>query len=145
VNVHGSGSVSTMDDPPTFPAEGTELTHILVVSDVERSTTWYREVLGAELFRTYGGTSAVFRFGVAWLLLVTGGGPTEDKPDITFEMPDPQHVSHSMTIRVEDCRAAYETLSARGAAFLTPPHDWGHEVRCFFRDPDGHLFEISQA
>jgi catechol 2,3-dioxygenase-like lactoylglutathione lyase family enzyme len=50
-----------------------------------------------------------------------------------------------MTIRVPDCRAAYETLRARGAVFLTPPHDRGHEVRRFFRDPDGHLFEISQA
>lgn len=146
MNVHGSGSVSAMAEPPTsFPAEGTELTHILVVSDVERSTVWYRDVLGAELFRAYGGTSAVFRFNAAWLLLVTGGGPTEDKPDTTFETPDPQRVSHSMTIRVGDCRAAYETLSARGAVFLTPPHDWGHEVRCFFRDPDGHLFEISEA
>jgi hypothetical protein len=27
----------------------------------------------------------------------------------------------------------------------TPPHDWGTEIRCFLRDPDGHLVEISQA
>ena len=128
-----------------FPAPGTELTHILVVRDVERSVAWYRDVLGAELFREYGGTSAVFRFGAAWLLLVTGGGPTEDKPDVTFEPPNATRVSHSVTIRVEDCRSAYETLTARGAEFLTPPHDWGHEVRCFFRDPDGHLFEISEV
>jgi catechol 2,3-dioxygenase-like lactoylglutathione lyase family enzyme len=133
------------DDAATFPAPGTEITHILVVRDIERSTAWYRDVLGAELFREYGGTSAVFRFGAAWLLLVTGGGPTEDKPDVTFETPDPNRVSHSVTIRVDDCRAAYETLSARGASFLTPPHDWGHEVRCFVRDPDGHLFEISEV
>jgi catechol 2,3-dioxygenase-like lactoylglutathione lyase family enzyme len=133
------------DDAATFPAPGTEITHILVVRDIERSTAWYRDVLGAELFREYGGTSAVFRFGAAWLLLVTGGGPTEDKPDVTFETPDPNRVSHSVTIRVDDCRAAYEALSARGASFLTPPHDWGHEVRCFFRDPDGHLFEISEV
>jgi catechol 2,3-dioxygenase-like lactoylglutathione lyase family enzyme len=133
------------DEAATFPAPGTEITHILVVQDIERSTAWYRDVLGAELFREYGGSSAVFRFGAAWLLLVTGGGPTEDKPDVTFETPDPNRVSHSVTIRVDDCRAAYETLSARGAAFLAPPHDWGHEVRCFFRDPDGHLFEISEV
>jgi catechol 2,3-dioxygenase-like lactoylglutathione lyase family enzyme len=29
--------------------------------------------------------------------------------------------------------------------FLTPPVDWGGEIRCFFRDPDGHLLEISQV
>lgn len=50
-----------------------------------------------------------------------------------------------MTIRVPDCQAAYEVLILRGATFLTPPIDWGSEVRCFFRDPDGHLFEISEA
>lgn len=44
-----------------------------------------------------------------------------------------------------DCQAAYETLSNRGAEFLTPPVNWGYEIRCFFRDPDGHLLEISQV
>jgi catechol 2,3-dioxygenase-like lactoylglutathione lyase family enzyme len=134
-----------MADDTTFPTPETELTHILVVRDVARASAWYRDVLGAEPYREYGGTSAVFRFGAAWLLLVTGGGPTEDKPDVTFEPPDPMQVSHAITIRVDDCRGVYATLSARGATFLTPPHDWGHEVRCFFRDPDGHLFEISEA
>ncbi len=123
-----------------------EITHILVVSDLERSRDWYRDVLGAELYREYGGSSAVFTFQGAWLLLVTGGGPTEDKPDVTFEAPsDSTRVSHSMTIRVPNCYEAYEVLRARGAAFVTPPHDWGGEVRCFFRDPDGHLFEISSV
>jgi lactoylglutathione lyase len=123
-----------------------ELTHILVVADVEKARAWYVDVLGAELYREYGGTSAVLTFAGTWLLLVTGGGPTEDKPSVTFVAPpDPDTISHSMTIRVPDCRAAYETLRARGAVFLTPPHDSGWEVRCFFRDPDGHLFEISQA
>jgi catechol 2,3-dioxygenase-like lactoylglutathione lyase family enzyme len=28
---------------------------------------------------------------------------------------------------------------------LTPPIDWGGEIRCFFRDPDDHLLEISEA
>jgi catechol 2,3-dioxygenase-like lactoylglutathione lyase family enzyme len=129
-----------------FPATGMELTQILVVSDVERSRSFYLNVLGAELYREYGGSSVVLRFLGNWLLLVTGGGPTEDKPAITFAPPaDPNVVSGSFTIRVPDCNSAYETLRARGAAFLTPPKDWGGEIRCFFRDPDGHLFEISQV
>jgi len=129
-----------------FPAPGMELTHLLVVTDLERSVGFYRDALGAELYREYGGTSAVLRFLGTWLLLVTGGGPTRDKPDVTFAPPtDPQSVSHEMTIRVPDCRAAYETLRSRGAQFLTPPADYDWEVRCFFRDPDGHLLEISEA
>jgi catechol 2,3-dioxygenase-like lactoylglutathione lyase family enzyme len=129
-----------------FPSEGMELTHLLVVSDADRARDFYRDVLGAELYREYGGTSVVLRFLGSWLLLVTGGGPTLDKPDVTFAPPaDPRTVSHEMTIRVPDCRAAYETLLARGAEFLTPPVEYDWEVRCFFRDPDGHLLEISEA
>jgi catechol 2,3-dioxygenase-like lactoylglutathione lyase family enzyme len=122
-----------------------ELTHILVVSDLQRSVPWYRDVLGATLTGEYGGTSAVFNYDGAWLLVVTPGGETADKPGTEFvPPPDPSKISHSMTIRVPDCRAAYEMLRARGARFLTEPHESAWEVRCFFRDPDGHLFEISE-
>lgn len=128
-----------------FPSEGMELTHILVVKDINKSKSFYRDILGAELYREYGGTSCVFNFQGAWLLIVTGGDPTKDKPDVIFSAPsNPGQVSHSMTIKVPDCQGAYELLKSRGANFLTPPADWGNEIRCFFRDPDGHLLEISQ-
>jgi catechol 2,3-dioxygenase-like lactoylglutathione lyase family enzyme len=129
-----------------FPVEGMALTHLLVVSNMEQSRHFYRDVLGATVYREYGGTSCVLNFSGSWLLLVTGGGPTKDKPTVTFAPPtDPDTVTHELTIRVPDCHAAYETLKGRGAVFLTPPVDWGGEIRCFFRDPDGHLLEISQA
>jgi catechol 2,3-dioxygenase-like lactoylglutathione lyase family enzyme len=129
-----------------FPTDGVELTQLLVVSDIERSKRFYRDVLGASVFREYGGTSCVLSFQGSWLLLVTGGGPTEGKPTVTFTPPpDPDTVSHQLTIRVPDCRGAYETLRSRGAEFLTPPVNRGGEIRCFFRDPDGHLLEISEA
>ena len=129
-----------------FPSKEMELTHILVVSDIKVSRIFYEELLGAEVINEYGGTSCVLKFQGAWLLLVTGGVPTEDKPDVTFEPPaDTKRVSHSMTIRVPDCKEAYETLKSRGVTFLTPPKDWGAEIRCFFRDPDGHLLEISEV
>jgi catechol 2,3-dioxygenase-like lactoylglutathione lyase family enzyme len=84
-----------------FPTEGMQLTHLLVVGDLERARAFYHDVLGAELYREYGGTSAVLRFLGTWLLLVTGGEPTRDKPDVTFRPPpDPRTVSHEMTIRV---------------------------------------------
>jgi len=128
-----------------FPAEGMELTHLLVVADPERSRAFYQDVLGAEVFREYG-TSVVLRFLGTWLLLVSGGPPTVDKPGVRFAPPaDPATVAHEMTIRVPDCHAAYATLLARGAEFLTPPVTYEWEVRCFFRDPDGHLLEISEA
>ena len=129
-----------------FPTEGVALTLLLVVSDMDRSRHFYRDVLGATVYREYGGTSCVLSFQGTWLLLVTGGGPTKDKPTVTFAPPtDADTVSHELTIRVPDCQAAYVILKARGATFLTPPVDWGGEIRCFFRDPDGNLLEISEA
>ena len=132
--------------PTGFPVEGVELTFLLVVEDIERSRSFYTDVLGAELFREYGGTSAVLDFQGSWLLLVAGGGPTEDKPGVTFAPPsDLSRVSHQLTMRVPDCQATYEVLQSRGARFLTPPVNRVGEVRCFFRDPDGHLLEISEV
>jgi catechol 2,3-dioxygenase-like lactoylglutathione lyase family enzyme len=128
-----------------FPGPEMELTHILVVNDLAESRDWYADVLGAHFHWEYGGTSALFDFNGTWLLVVTGGDPTEDKPAVTMAAPpDPTKISHSFTIRVSDCHAAYETLQARGARFLTPPFEWESEIRCFFPDPDGHLFEISE-
>ncbi len=122
------------------------VTHILVVADPAVSRDFWINVLGAELYREYGGTSVVLKFAGTWPLLVSGGGPTADKPGVTFVPPaDPDQVSHAMTLRVDDCRAVYAALTARGATFLTPPHDWGGEIRCFLRDPDGHLVEISES
>ena len=127
-----------------FPALGTALTHILVVADPPRSRAWYADVLGATVEREYG-SSIVLKFAGSWLLLVEGGGPTDDKPTVTLEPPtDPDRRDNLFTIRVDDCQATYELLTSRGGVFLTPPVVRGRETRCFLRDPDGHLFEISE-
>src|SRR5919197_2324172 len=70
-----------------FPDDATDLTRLLVVADVNRSRDWYRDILGAEIVGEYGGTSCVIRFVGQWLLLVTGGPPTSDKPTMTFASP----------------------------------------------------------
>jgi catechol 2,3-dioxygenase-like lactoylglutathione lyase family enzyme len=128
-----------------IPFKNSELTTILVVSDLSKSKSFYIDQLGADLYREYGGSSIVLKFLGSWILLVLSGGPTDDKPEIQFRNPgEPNNVSHSFTIRVQDCRESYNILKSKGVEFITPPHDWGAEVRCFFKDPDGHLFEISE-
>lgn len=125
--------------------EATALTHMLVVADAAASRDWYVDVLDASVYGEYGGTSVVLDLLGNWLLLVTGGGPTEDKPTVTLAAPvDPDRASSEIIFRVDDCQRTFELLSERGAEFLTPPVDRGGEIRGFFRDPDGHLFEISQ-
>jgi len=133
-----------MNSSNADPFESSAITSILVVSDLMKSKSFYIDILGAELYREYG-ESVVLSFLDSWILLVLPGGPSEDKPDIHFGIKmETNSVSHSFTIRVQNCKESYEILKSRGALFLTPPFKRGLEVRCFFKDPDGHLFEISE-
>ncbi len=134
-----------MENKEAHPFEDSALTTILVVSNMAESKRFYAGVLGAEIFREYGGDSMVLEFLGNWILLVTAGGPTPDKPHTYFEIPtDPDRVSNAFTIRVKDCVKSHRILQDRGAKFITDPIVNGAETRCFFRDPDGHLFEISE-
>ncbi len=124
--------------------EAQALTHMLVVADPDASRDWYVDVLGASLYGEYGGTSVVLELFGNWLLLVTGGEPSPEKPTVTLDSPnDSDRVSAQIIFRVEDCQHSYELLRSKGADFLTPPLERTGETRAFFRDPDGHLFEIS--
>ncbi len=54
-------------------------------------------------------------------------------------------MSSFLNIRVKDIAAVYAEWSARGARFLTPPKQHAYEIRCYIRDPDGHLIEVGQT
>jgi hypothetical protein len=101
-------------------------------------------VLGGEVVRR-GEPSAV-ALANAWVIINVGGGPTPDKPTVVLETPqDLDRVSAFLNIRVGDIHAVYDAWTARGAEFLTPPVDMGRELRCYLRDPDGHLIEVGQT
>lgn len=126
------------------PDEGIALTHFIVADDVERSRRFYTEVLGGETVRA--GELSFVALANGWIIINVGGGPTEDKPTVTLETPpDPDRVSAFLNIRVADIQAVYEEWSARGAEFLTPPQQRATEIRCYLRDPDGHLIEVGQT
>ena len=129
----------------TFPTEDMTLSILLVVEDIKETRAFYEDILGANFYREYGGTTLVFEFLGTWLILTVGGEPTADKPDITMAPPATLDRANTVwSIKVPDCMSAYNTLQNRGAEFLTPPVDHGAEIRCFFRDPSGHLIELSQ-
>ncbi len=126
------------------PKEGLLLTHFIVSDDVERSRHFYSEVLGGEVL--LAGEPSFVALANGWIIINAGGGPTDDKPTVTLETPrDPDRVSSFLNIRVADIEKVYSDWSARGAEFLTPPKDHGREIRCYIRDPDGHLIEVGQA
>jgi catechol 2,3-dioxygenase-like lactoylglutathione lyase family enzyme len=126
------------------PEEGIVLTHFIVSDDVERARRFYTEVLGGET--VYAGEPSFVALANSWIIINVGGGPTDDKPNVTLETPpDPDRASSFLNIRVADIQAVYAEWAARGAEFLTPPKEHETEIRCYIRDPDGHLIEVGQS
>ena len=131
-----------MEDFPA-PSQGLILTQFLVVADQDRSREFYRTLLdGKVLFER---DPVIMKVANSWLILNEGGGPTDDKPSVTLEIPpDPDRSSAFLGIRVADIWATYRDWTAKGARFLTEPKDHGVEIRAYVRDPDGHLIEVGQ-
>lgn len=126
------------------PTEGVAVTHFLVVRDQGVSRDWYRDVFDAEVVNERD--PVILKFYNTWLILNAGGGPTEDKPGVTLAPPaDSARASAFLNLRVADVQEAYDEWSSRRAQFLTPPIDREVEVRCYVRDPDGHLIEVGQT
>lgn len=126
------------------PAEGFLLTHLLIVTDQDRSRDFYVGLLGAKVVSERD--PVILRVSNSWLILNTGGGPTDDKPDVIVAPPQSAYVLTSgLNIRVADIDATYQDWKGRGADFLTEPKDHGAEIRCYLRDPDGHLIEVGQT
>jgi catechol 2,3-dioxygenase-like lactoylglutathione lyase family enzyme len=135
--------------PDVFPApedspDGFVLTHFLVVSDQDRSRDFYVSVFGGEV--ALERDPVIIKIANSWLILNAGGGPTDDKPQVTLTTPqDPSQTTAFLNVRVADIARCYREWSARGATFLTEPKDHGREIRAYIRDPDGHLIEVGQT
>jgi catechol 2,3-dioxygenase-like lactoylglutathione lyase family enzyme len=126
------------------PSEGIVLTHFIVSTNVPRSAAFYSGVLGGEIVME--GEPTIVQLANSWVIINLGGGPTEDKPEVVLEAPtDPNRVSAFLNIRVADIQRCYEEWSGKGAEFLTPPQQREREIRCYMRDPDGHLIEVGQT
>jgi lactoylglutathione lyase len=120
------------------------VTNTLIVADIKRSVAFYREVLGATVLRE--GEPMFLRLGNIWLTINGGGGPTDDKPEVTASPPrDPNVLSIFLNLRVTDIRRYHDLWSSRGAKFITEPKVHATELRCYMRDPDGYLIEVGQT
>lgn len=127
-----------------MPHDGVAVTHLLIVRDVARSRAFYTDVLGGHTLME--GPPSIIRFYNTWLIINEGGGPTDDKPDVTAAAPrDSQTLTSALNLRVSDVYKFYEQWRAAGAEFLTPPKVHESEIRCYIRDPDGYLIEVDQS
>ena len=95
------------------PSEGFLVTHLLIVADPDRSREFYRRVMGAEVIRERD--PVMLRLSNSWLILNTGGGPTDDKPDVIAAPPQSAHVlTSALNIRVADVAAVFREWRAGG-------------------------------
>ncbi len=69
------------DDFPA-PREGFVLTHFLSSNDVERSRAFYSGLLGGEVILEK--SPCIVKLANGWIIINDGGGPTEDKPEVTL-------------------------------------------------------------
>jgi len=132
----------------TRPDQSAELrfvvTHTLIVADIKRSVAFYGNVLGATVLRE--GEPTFMRLCNIWLTINGGGGPTDDKPEVTASPPRDENIlSNFLNLRVNDIRRYYDLWSSRGAKFMTEPKVHATELRCYMRDPDGYLIEVGQT
>jgi catechol 2,3-dioxygenase-like lactoylglutathione lyase family enzyme len=103
----------------------------VVAEDVDRSRRFYAEVLGGEVM--LDGQPSMVRLENSCVVINgndDGAARTEDDPELL--------------IRVADINAVYREWTRRGAEFLTPPTRRASSIRCYLRDPDGHLIEVGQ-
>jgi catechol 2,3-dioxygenase-like lactoylglutathione lyase family enzyme len=121
-----------------------KITHvetIVFVSDIARSTAFYRDVLGQSIQHDYG-TIVMFEHGFSIhdgvnLLEKTykrpgafpNGPQGKDNLDIYFE--------------TDDLESAFEAVVKSGVDVIHPieVQEWGQRV-FRFHDPDGHIVEI---
>ncbi len=118
----------------------------LVVSDLERSRAFYRDVLGLQEIarpRTFTFAGAWFRVGADELHLIA-----ESDTTMRAGVPDAgpglrSGLATHLAIEVDDLDAQLERLRDRGVGLAGGPMPRGDGVeQAFLLDPDGYVVEL---
>lgn len=107
----------------------------LTVSDVGRSTAFFRDAVGLRFLFAAGRSLAFLDLGNVRLMLSAREG--EFTPGS----------STVLYLRVADIVATFQAMRGRGIAFVDEPHLVArmsdHDLwMCFFKDPDGHTLAL---
>jgi uncharacterized protein len=126
------------------------LVHVLTlgVADLERSLAFYRAlgfqsegIIGTEF---PGGTAAMFELEGGLILALYGRKDLERDANATFDAPGRGEFSIGHLVRSrEEVDAVLALAEAAGATLTEEPYHrpWGI-YSGYFRDPDGHLWEV---
>lgn len=124
--------------------------HVLTlgVADLERSLAFYRAlgfesqgIIGTEF---PGGAVALFELDEGLTLALYGRDDLAADADATFDAPGRGEFSIGHLVRTrEDVDAVLAQAEAAGATLTEEPHERPWRIYSgYFRDPDGHLWEI---
>jgi catechol 2,3-dioxygenase-like lactoylglutathione lyase family enzyme/GNAT superfamily N-acetyltransferase len=106
---------------------------ILYSTDITRSIAYYKDVLG-------------FEHSWEWDNPPTFGGISKDGVEIFFCKDGQGHPGTWLSIFIEDADAYYETIKAKGARIIQPPHTYEWGVReMLVEDPDGHKIRFGHG
>ena len=117
---------------------------ILFVADLQRSKAFYHEVLGLDV-EFEDDDSVGFKLdGLAFIVLQVDRAreQLQGEPTATPSMG----ATAFLTTFTDGVDALHADLVERGIAFFQKPTDqpWGMRT-AYFKDPDGHVWEVAQA
>lgn len=108
---------------------------VLTVDDAEKTSEFYREVMGFRIERALGNPPyyvVVRRDGVSIHF--------SEREDVTVKI-QPCHVY----VLVRDVDAVYDELNSKGVRLFSPPENSDHGMREFeATDPNGHFLTFGQ-
>ncbi len=108
----------------------------VVAGDLQAQRRFYRDVLGLPELQA----------GEDWVWFDMGSGRLFELLALDPERPQYNAVRYQTGFTVGDIRSAAEEMATRGVEQVTGIEGGieSHEYWCYFRDPEGNLFEITQ-
>jgi catechol 2,3-dioxygenase-like lactoylglutathione lyase family enzyme len=128
-----------------MPHELKKLTPNLIVSDVPRSITFYRDVLEFSV-------TATVPDAAPYVFAAVQSGPVE----IFLNAPEPAVAEYpafkdrplggtlTLFIEIVDIKRAYESLKDRVKVVMPLEHKWYGVTEFAFEDPDGYLITFAE-
>ncbi len=128
------------------------------VSDIDRATEFYRDVLGLSFLFSAPPSMSFFDCDGVRLMLTIPEQDENPKDDSNFDLPiadvdagevHPRRIAHGFAVyfTVPDVPRATQTLKSRGVQFIGEPHiihrtDTYDLWMSFFTDPDGNTLAL---
>jgi len=117
---------------------------ILFVEDLARAKTFYHEVLGLDVQFEDADSIGFTVEGMAFIVLQVDRASEQLQGEPTATPRS--GATAFMTTFTEDADRLHADLLERGVEFFQAPTDqpWGMRT-AYFKDPDGHVWEIAQS